>query len=169
MKKIFILILLLLAIESYCSMIKGHVYDEKKQPLFGANVLIDSLLMGAASDEDGYYFITALKPGKYDLKCQYLGYQTKYFNNVEITDKDQVLKLNITLKSSAIKLEEILFEDLKEDLKTSLDMRYRYAPIYLKRVTKVKIFPYQFDPFDESSLDPSFWEKIRWFFYDLFN
>ena len=55
----------------------GYVTDTKSnQPLIGANILIVGTSIGSATDEKGFYKITNLEEGQYELKVTYIGYKT---------------------------------------------------------------------------------------------
>ena len=42
----------------------------------GANIMLDGTMLGAASDENGHYFITKIPIGSYTLKAMFIGYET---------------------------------------------------------------------------------------------
>ena len=57
--------------------IRGTVTDEATgEALIGANVLIDGTGLGAATDENGEYFILNVAPGAYTMRAEIIGYQT---------------------------------------------------------------------------------------------
>ena len=47
---------------------------ETGEPLIGANVMIDGTLLGAATDQDGNYFILQVPPGTYSVRFTMIGY-----------------------------------------------------------------------------------------------
>ena len=52
----------------------GKVIDEEtKTPLVGANIVVQGTSQGAATDEEGYFFIINIKPGTYQVRCDYIG------------------------------------------------------------------------------------------------
>ncbi|MBC8400852.1 MAG: TonB-dependent receptor [Candidatus Marinimicrobia bacterium] len=53
----------------------GQVLNEQNQPLPDANVVITELLVGAATDNSGYFRIK-LMPGIYTAQITYMGYET---------------------------------------------------------------------------------------------
>ena len=60
--------------------IAGYVKDAKTgEPLPGANILIKGTSLGAASNNEGYYFIK-IPPGTYTIVARYIGYKEKEFN-----------------------------------------------------------------------------------------
>jgi len=75
-----LLIWLFLSITTgYCAeqgSIEGRICDESTGlGLKGVNVVILHSNMGASSDDDGYYQISNLAPGKYALRFSAIGYK----------------------------------------------------------------------------------------------
>jgi hypothetical protein len=57
--------------------ISGYVSDTKSnQSLIGANIFIVGTSLGSATNEKGFYKITNVDEGRYDLKVTYIGYKT---------------------------------------------------------------------------------------------
>ena len=57
--------------------ISGYVTDTKSnQSLIGANIFIIGTSLGSATNEKGFYKITNLEEGQYELKVTYIGYKT---------------------------------------------------------------------------------------------
>ena len=55
------------------------------QPLVGANVILEGTSSGAATDENGTYYIFDVQPGTYTLRVNYIGYKTQIVSNVRVT------------------------------------------------------------------------------------
>ena len=55
------------------------------QPLVGANVVLQGTSSGAATGEDGTYYIFDVQPGIYTVQVNYIGYQTQIVSNVRVT------------------------------------------------------------------------------------
>ena len=104
--------------------IKGLILDEdSKSPLIGANILIKNTsdFIGASTDLDGYFKISNLIVGRYDLEVQYIGYETFYINQVLVTAGKDIF-LNINLKESIMALEEVVVvAALQKDLTKPLN------------------------------------------------
>jgi TonB-dependent receptor len=69
--------LLVLAISIYAQqtgIIKGRVLDENNLSLPGANVVIESLNKGTVTDNYGYYTLTGIPEGNYELIVSYIGF-----------------------------------------------------------------------------------------------
>ncbi|MDZ7262037.1 MAG: TonB-dependent receptor, partial [candidate division KSB1 bacterium] len=66
--------------------IAGKITDaESREPLVGANVVIQGSTMGAASALDGNYVILNVPPGVYTVVVSMIGYQQLQFNNVRVS------------------------------------------------------------------------------------
>ncbi len=82
--------------------IAGQVTDKQTgEPLIGVNVVVKGTHLGAATDEDGYYYILQVPPGVYDLEFNYIGYHTLTVRKVRVVvDLTQVI--NVKMESVAI-------------------------------------------------------------------
>ena len=87
------------------SSIQGNIIDsQSREPLIGANIILEDIMLGAASDENGNYLINNVPIGGYTLKIMFIGY--------EILEKEiwiegnQTYTIDIKLKPSAIELQE---------------------------------------------------------------
>ena len=87
----------------------GRVTNDKKEPLAGVNVRIESQRVGAVTDENGQYFIIGVLGGTYVVRANLLGYAPFAANNVNI-NPDFTTELNIELKPEAVQMEEVRVE-----------------------------------------------------------
>jgi len=95
--------------KSNCS-IKGFVLDEDtRNPLINANVFIenrgDSIVYIVTSDNTGWFHISGLKMGKYNIEISYIGYK-KYRKSIRLDSKMIDLGM-IYLKPEAVPLESV--------------------------------------------------------------
>ncbi len=75
--------------------IAGKITDVATgNPLPGANVFIESIGMGASTDIDGDYIIVGVPVGRYEITCNYLGYE-------EVRDSVTVVAGQLARKSLA--------------------------------------------------------------------
>ncbi len=72
---LLILLLPLLLFAQREGSIKGHVFDETGEALPGVNILVKGTYLGTATDIDGYYYISGMKPGSYNLEASMIGYK----------------------------------------------------------------------------------------------
>ena len=88
--------------------IVGTVSQQRDgEPLVGVNVAILGLGMGAATDADGYFFITNVPPGSYTLQISYIGYQTVEYRNVNVS-VDQTTEVRVPMQETTVQLENAI-------------------------------------------------------------
>jgi hypothetical protein len=84
--------------------ISGRVLDLKtKEPMVGANVILEGTLFGAATDESGRFKILNVPTGKYTLKITYIGYAAKTVKNVTVMP-DQSTEITVDLPSEDVQV-----------------------------------------------------------------
>jgi TonB-dependent receptor len=110
----------------------GKIVDGKTgETLPGAAVVIEGTTVGTASDFDGNFSLGNLKPGKYNVVCSYITYESKKFVDVVIKAND-VTTFNITLEqSSSATLGEVVIqaEMNKENTNTLFVMQKNNASV----------------------------------------
>jgi len=80
----------------------GRIIDkETGDPLIGANILIKGTHLGAASDENGEFYVLNVYPGRYDVVASYMGYHDLTITGVLIR-VDLTTRINIKLESKVI-------------------------------------------------------------------
>lgn len=99
--------------------IAGKIVDAQTgEPLVAANVIVSSRWIGdeeirlsepsgAATDEQGRYFILRLKPGLYMVGVSYIGYRPEEKTHVRV-NIDKTTQINFSLESIALQGEEVL-------------------------------------------------------------
>ncbi len=116
--------------------IGGRIVDaENLQPLFGVHVLVEGTARGAATDAAGYFEITSLEPGSYNLSIRYLGYRTALKSNVIVNPKRKtILRVEMQqdiLQVRAVEVSAGYFEKTKEAVVSTRTMDFeevRSAP-----------------------------------------
>ena len=78
-----------------------------KEPLIGANIIIEGTNLGAATDFDGNYFIINIPPGTYNIKASLVGYSSVTFTNVKVS-VDQTTKIDFELTEESIQLSDVV-------------------------------------------------------------
>jgi hypothetical protein len=86
--------------------IRGFVYDkESGEPVIYTPVYLEGTKIGMATDVNGFYALTKLRPGTYVLRCYALGYDSAKFTiNLK---EDQIVKQNFYLTRISKQLEEV--------------------------------------------------------------
>lgn len=100
-----LLILTLLSIAGYSqtAAIRGFVYDAKSgEPMIFTNVFLEGTTYGAVTDVNGYFSMTKLPVGSYNLQSTFLGYDTA--------------SMQITLKANDIKNVKLLLNEVAKQL-----------------------------------------------------
>jgi hypothetical protein len=88
--------------------ISGTVLDASSgEGLFGANVFIEGVAMGAATDEEGFFFILNIPPGTYSVTVSYVGYE-KVLKSSVLVMIDRTTNLDFSLNPSRIELESVM-------------------------------------------------------------
>ena len=103
--------------------IAGKVTDSKTgEALPFVNIIIEGTNLGAATDIDGNYVILNIPPGKYNVKAQYIGYQSVLVENASVSI-DLTTTVDFTLSESAVELEEVVVQGkvdlIKKDVTSS--------------------------------------------------
>ncbi len=115
--------------QSQYGRIEGKVTDAKTgEPVIGVNVTVkvSGSTKGSVTNEEGEYELTAISPGKYDLKFSDVRYGRKILKNVEVgsgrtTVKDVTLSPDKTLKIVDIEAHRGLFKKDKTTGSKSFD------------------------------------------------
>ena len=85
--------------------VKGRIVDEGKQPLPGANVLIEGTTDGVSADAEGDYQISIPRNKKVTLVYSFIGMKSEKFV-VEAGIKE--VKKNVTLKTDNVQMDEVV-------------------------------------------------------------
>ena len=112
MKKIFFTLLLLLnnqILIAQTSVIKGTVKDAtNNETIPFANVFIEQINLGVASDLEGNYKLENLKPGLYNLKCSFVGYEPITISEIIVNpNKPTILDIKLIESSTSLDVVEI--------------------------------------------------------------
>ncbi|MBT8381256.1 MAG: carboxypeptidase-like regulatory domain-containing protein, partial [Ignavibacteria bacterium] len=84
--------------------LRGKITDQETgEALIGANVIIVGSSFGAATDVNGDYIILNLNAGVYEVKCSYIGYQTRTISNIRI-NAGLTTALNFELPAEGIQV-----------------------------------------------------------------
>src|SRR6185295_432523 len=85
--------------------VNGHLIDERGGTLSAASVqarnLATNLSRSVVSNRDGFYRITQLPPGQYELSVMAQGF-TKYINREIVLQIGEVSSLDVILKAGMI-------------------------------------------------------------------
>ena len=119
--------------------INGFVRDNATgEPISYANVFLSNTSIGAATNSDGYFVMSDIPIGKYEINISMMGYAV-YKEEVDLS-QGQSIRLNIRLKEEAIQGTEVLvtaerqkFERSMESSQIALDLReINSAPAFVE-------------------------------------
>ncbi|SVB45923.1 uncharacterized protein METZ01_LOCUS198777, partial [marine metagenome] len=102
------------------STIKGKITDIRSgEPLIGANIMLSGTMLGSATNENGDYLISDVPIGSFTIMAMFIGYET-IEKEIQVA-ADQEYTVNLTLKASAIELQEtkVTAEKRKEKITTA--------------------------------------------------
>lgn len=98
--------------------IAGYVRNSKSgEPVIGASVLIETPLIGVATDPNGYYSIT-LPKGTHQLKIRSIGMKSLQRSVLLHSDG----KLNIEMEEDVLPLKEVVIESERDELVLGMQM-----------------------------------------------
>lgn len=123
MKKLLYLIILAFVIatnaNSQTGTVRGFVYEkETGEPIIFTSVYLQNTTYGTATDVNGFYSISKVKPGNYTLVVTYIGYDTVKVPVKIIAGEIQNQKVEMT--ESSIKLDEFIVSAQKQELQTTI-------------------------------------------------
>lgn len=100
--------------------IAGLVVDANTgEPLPGANVVIEGTQRGAACDMDGYYFISRLSPGSYNVQARMMGYRIVTMTDVRVVS-GHTTPLNFQMEATVVRGEGVTVQAQREIVKIDL-------------------------------------------------
>jgi hypothetical protein len=100
--------------------IAGYVVDSNTgEPLPGANVVIEGTQRGAACDVDGYFFISRLNPGDYNVQARMMGYRNLTITGVRVAS-GHTTNVDFELESTVVRGEGVTVQAQREIIKVDL-------------------------------------------------
>src|ERR1700757_713559 len=139
-KTISLLLLLLtnsLLLNAQTANVRGFIYaKDNGEPALFTNIYLKGTTYGNATDVNGFFNITKIKPGTYTLVATYLGYDT-IFETITLT-ADQIVTKKLYLNKSTIQLTEVIAtgeqQAKKENTQVSVN---RIDPVEIKKLPSV--------------------------------
>ncbi|HEY6437104.1 MAG TPA: TonB-dependent receptor, partial [Ignavibacteriaceae bacterium] len=90
------------------SKITGTIKDaETGEMLYGVNVILKGTNLGAATDENGKYFILNVPVGTYEVRASMIGYNSQTFVDVMVS-ADRVTQLDFQISQVVLEEEEVV-------------------------------------------------------------
>jgi len=99
--------------------VRGFVYNEDTgEPIIFGSVFLEGTTFGSSTDADGYFAITKVPVGTYELVVSAIGYERR---SVEVVIKDdEILSTRLYTKESVERLDEIVISAERQKLKTQI-------------------------------------------------
>lgn len=95
----------------------GKILDGNGEPLFNANLLIEELQRGTATEADGSYRIANINPGTYTLRISYIGFDNLQQQiNVSAGENE----FSFQFSTSGVRLDELTVKATRADERTPM-------------------------------------------------
>ena len=118
MKKIFTILLLLIATNSYAQKkytISGYITDKNNgESIVGVNIYCSELSLGVTSNTYGFYSLT-LPEGIYDVSFTFIGYQ----NHVKNFNLNSAITHDVEFELSSVNIQEVVVTGEKNIVETT--------------------------------------------------
>jgi outer membrane receptor protein involved in Fe transport len=102
-----ILLFIPILLYSQSGKIHGVVSDQKtKEPLVGANIVVEGMTIGGATDLDGAYTIINIPVGTYSLRVSFVGYKSMRVTNVNVS-QNLTTEQHVALPSSEVEVQTV--------------------------------------------------------------
>lgn len=86
--------------------LSGVVTDQETgEPLVGVNIILEGTLLGAATDQDGFYFLLNIPAGNYNVEFNYIGYKEVRVEDLRIVP-DITKRLDMKMVPAPLELGE---------------------------------------------------------------
>ena len=94
---------------SQSGVLKGYVKDAiSNEEVPFANVYVEQLKSGIATDFNGFFEFKNMKPGLYTIKCSFVGYESKTFAEINVNpNKPTILNIKLIEASTSLDVVEI--------------------------------------------------------------
>lgn len=122
--KIFLLSILffLFAFNGFGATLSGFVRDaDNLEGLYGANAFLANTRFGAITNVEGYYTITSIPPGEYEVYYSYMGYET-IKKPITIKKATEDILIDVEMQTKAIEMDavEVTGDKLEKEIRPSL-------------------------------------------------
>ena len=143
--KLFLLLTLVTCYSYSQNIISGHVFDSAtKGNLVFANVYFPELEKGTSTDENGFFLLSNLPHGKYNLIVSLLGYKT---NSLEVLISEDNNTITIYLEPSVVEMDEVIISTpfhqlqgdnvMKVEQETISNLKILGAPTLSQGITNI--------------------------------
>lgn len=115
------LVLSFMSVSAQTGTIRGNVYDKNTgEAIIYCNVQLDGTTLGATTDLDGFFVITKVPAGEYNLLTTYIGYETSSMK-VKINNGGVTYQA-VYLDASGVKLDEVQITAASQQARTTVNI-----------------------------------------------
>jgi len=121
--------------------VRGFIYEKKTgEPVIFCNVMLTGTSYGAATDVNGFFNITKIKPGNYTMQVSFIGYESI---KVPITiTANKILDKKVFLKESSVVLNAVQVSGEKQEMQTQVKMSIvKITPKQIKQIPTIGAEP----------------------------
>ena len=117
--------------------IRGFVYDKDNgEPILFCTVILENTTKGVSTDVNGFFSLTKVPEGNYNIMITYVGYDTLR-ENVNIT-KGAIVTKKLYLSPSSIKLETVTVSADRQEMKTDVKVSVtKVTPKDIKNIPSI--------------------------------
>ena len=117
--------------------VRGFVYSEKTgEPVIFTNVYLEGTTYGSTTDDNGYFAITNIPPGNYNLMVTFLGYDT--LRQAISLSEGQIKTKKLFLKPGSYDIEGVNVSAKKIESRTETQTSVvKLTPMDIKRIPSV--------------------------------
>lgn len=168
MRYLIVVIIILFSTQLFPNngMIIGHIFDRDSVPLAGTNVTILGTTMGAESNENGFYFIEPVKEGVYQVKAQFVGYNSR--SKIVIVKSEEKSRVDFFLDTNEFILPETVLIAEKDIINPKYEKLCFRGVYYRQKYKKIYIFNKEL-PKTHLDLSVGFCEKFYYNLWSIFN
>ena len=116
--------------------ISGYVRDQVDAPLPGATVYLQNTTQGSTTDQDGYFTITNVTPGTYNLVASFVGFEAQTKFNIQVKSVGNQLYI-FSLVESTEELDAVVVTPDR-----NVVSRPRETPLSTQTLTSVELATY---------------------------
>lgn len=133
------LVLISMTVLAQKGTLRGKILDETNgETLIGATIMAVGTSTGTSSDFDGNFSLP-LEPGSYTIKISFISYETKEFENIQITP-GEVTILNTSLGESKLTIgEAVVTARSRNRTENALQMLQKKAPKVIDGISSEQI------------------------------
>ncbi|MFC2088584.1 TonB-dependent receptor domain-containing protein [Calditrichota bacterium] len=118
-------LILLIPVFAQNSKITGQIIDENNNPIIGANVFLKGTVLGAATNDEGYFTISKVPLGDFIISISVIGYNEKTIDvSIQSADDQNLGSIQLTstpLQSQPIIITASKYEQSVQDVPVSVN------------------------------------------------